>query len=76
MKQIVIILVVIFLLGMASPTYEKLVTILSIQQEIIANQEQILSISDSNRQISEYNQQMLNRIFYLMTARETNAEQF
>ena len=69
MKQILIILVVIFILGMASPTIIRL-------DLIIANQEQILSEIDYNRQISEYNQQMLNRIFYLLTSRETNAEQF
>ena len=69
MKHLLIILVVIFILGMASPTIIRL-------DLIIANQEQILSEIDYNRQISEYNQQMLNRIFYLLTSRETNAEQF
>ena len=60
MKQILIILVVIFILGMATPTQDKLDT-------IIANQEQIINDIECNRQ-------MLDRIFYLMTARESLAD--
>jgi len=63
MKQICIIVAMILILGMATPTQDKL-------DVIIANQRQIMDDVSHNRQ-------MVDRIFYLMTARESlAAEQF